>query len=265
MDNGSFVNDGFTYALTEYLNNKDNPEGVEFNSFYAVVIRLLTLIYDELDIVNPYYVNSPESLLKNLIKYGYNYGDAKNFFEMINHYFNGENEQDFINIQKTLVDMFIKKNQSVKLTRDDIQNFRIQLYSPYSGNPLRVSYNFMMTKKPYEVLDYFDRTLAQNPYKKPAVARETLNIEAYEVLKYSFDDVKNMDNEKLAKVNKQIYDYFDIDDRAVNKKYLLDQAVFDYNNPKPSFAGNGFISFIFFVSVLAAVGMIVLVITLIIS
>ena len=74
MKNDSiFVNEAFSEAINDYLSSKNKPEGVKYNSFAVVVIRLLMIIYDELDILNPYYLNNEQSLNDNLEKYGYSY------------------------------------------------------------------------------------------------------------------------------------------------------------------------------------------------
>ena len=94
--------------------------------------------------------------------------------------------------------------------------------------------------------------------------KETLNLEAYEILKYSLDDIENMDADELDKVNKEVYGYFDINENAINKKYLLDKAIFDYNHPKPAFStGNGFVDILFFLSIVATLAMVIMVVTVI--
>lgn len=263
MESGVFVNKGFTFALSEYLSNKSNPNGINFNSFYVVIIRTLATIYDELDIVNPYYINSYDTLLTNLIKYGYSSNDVQKFFKAIDEYYHTETSDGFVFIEKCLVDMFIKKSLSKNLKDIEKDAFRKVLYSPYSPNPLMVSYNYLMTKDPYEIVNYFDKKIVENVYKEPEKPKETLNIEAYQALNYSIDDIKKMSSTELDAVNKKVYSFFDINENAINKGYLLDKAVYDHNHPKPSFASAGFMNILFFISILAAVGMIVLIITLI--
>lgn len=263
MESGVFVNKGFTFALSEYLNNKNNPNGIDYNSFYAMVIRMLALIYDELDIINPYYINNYQTLLTNLIKYGYSSSDVQKFFVTLDEYYRNENSDGFVFIQKSLVDMFVKKNSSMKLAEEEKYAFRDMLYSPDSSNPLRVSYNYLMAKDPYEVLNYFSTQIIQHEYVEPEKSKETLNFDAYQALNYSIDDIKKMSATELDSVNKEVYRFFDISEDAINKKYLLDQAVYNHNNPKPTFASAGFMNILFFISILAAVGMIALIIGLI--
>ena len=81
MNTNIFVNEAFTNGLNDYLNNKNNPESVKFNSFLVVVIRLLTIIYDELDILNPFYLNNERSLDTNMTKYGYSLENVNEFLK----------------------------------------------------------------------------------------------------------------------------------------------------------------------------------------
>lgn len=265
MDSGIFVNEAFTYALSEYLRNKKNPEGIKYNSFFVVVVRLLTMIYDELDILNPFYLNNENSLDTNLKKYGFATENIIEFKKTLQRFYENEGENNFIKLQKLLVDMFAKKKLSMKLSNEEIAAFRSLLYSPYAQNPLLVSYNFLMAKDPLEVVKYFDKQMAENTKKVIAKPKETLNLEAYEILKYSLEDIKAMNSEELDEVNKKVYNYFDINANAINKNYLLDKAVFDYNHPKSALStGNGYVDILFFLAIVATVGMIILILTLIV-
>lgn len=265
MDSGIFVNEAFTYALSEYLRNKKNPEGIKYNSFFVVVVRLLTMIYDELDILNPFYLNNENSLDTNLKKYGFATENIIEFKKTLQRFYENEGENNFIKLQKLLVDMYAKKKLSMKLADEEIASFRSLLYSPYAQNPLLVSYNFLMAKDPLEVVKYFDKQMAENTKKVIAKPKETLNLEAYEILKYSLEDIKAMNSEELDEVNKKVYNYFDINANAINKNYLLDKAVFDYNHPKSALStGNGYVDILFFLAIVATVGMIILILTLIV-
>ena len=123
----------------------------------------------------------------------------------------------------------------------------------------------MMSKDPLLIVNYFDKQLSEHQKKEIAKVKETLNLEAYEILKYSLEDIDAMNAEQLDKVNKEVYGYFDINENAINKKYLLDKAVFDYNHPKPAFStGNGFVDILFFLSIIATLAMIIIVITIIV-
>lgn len=265
MEASVFVNEAFTSAINEYLKSKDNPEGIKYNSFFVVVVRLLTLIYDELDILNPFYLGNEASLDNNLKKYGYASEDIREFKKTLQRFYENEGENNFVKLQKMLIDMFAKKKTSLKISENEIDKFKVLLYSPYAQNPLLVSYNFLMAKDPLEVIRYFEKAMAENNKKVISKPKETLNLEAYEILKYSLEDIKAMNSEELDEVNKKIYSYFDINANAINKNYLLDKAVYEHNNPKPVLStGNGYVDILFFLSIVATAGMVVLLITLLV-
>ena len=264
MKNDSiFVNEAFSEAINDYLSSKNKPEGVKYNSFAVVVIRLLMIIYDELDILNPYYLNNEQSLNDNLEKYGYSYTKICEFKKAFQRYFENENSEDFIGIQKMLIDMFAMKTKSMKVDDVVISNFKDLLYTPSSSSMLITSYNYLMASNPNEISEYFDKVISANKYHKPEKPKKTLNIDAYEILKYSLEDIKGMSADELDQVNKKVYNYFDINENAINKDYLLDKAVYDFNNPKPSFStGNGYVDILLILSIIVTLGLVIFLLTI---
>ena len=149
-----------------------------------------------------------------------------------------------------LIDMFALKKKSMDLKESEIDSFKDLLYTVKSPNPLITSYNFLMAKDVNEIENYFKKIVKENVYKKKEREKKKLNIDAYEILKYSLEDINKMDADQLDEVNKKVYNYFDINENAINKDYLLDKAVFDFNNPKPSFSiGNGYVDILLIISI----------------
>lgn len=258
-----FVNEAFTIAINDYLNSKNNTNGVKFNSFMVVVIRLLMIIYDELDILNPFYLNNEQALNDNLEKYGYNYISVDKFKKTFQNYYENENSEDFINLQKMLIDMFALKNKTMEISKDIECNFKDLLYTPNSSNMLIISYNYLMAKDPNEIENYFSKVMESSKYHKPQKPKKTLNIDAYEILKYSLEDINKLSADELDEVNKKVYNYFDINENAINKDYLLDKAVYDYKNPKPALSsGNGYVDILLVLSIVATLGLAIFLLTI---
>ena len=265
MDNKCFINEAFTFAINKYIDSKNFVESEDYNSFFVVVMRTLMAVYDELDILNPFYFNDEKLLIDNITKYGYGSVEVDEFLKALQAYYEKETDDGFVFIQKRLIDMFIEKYKSMKISDDEINNFKNLLYSPKANSPLIVSYNFLMAKNPNEIIQYFEQKLAENEKVEPQKVKETLNLEAYEILRYSLEDIKQMSASELDDVNKKVYNYFDINANAINKKYLLDKAVYDYNHPKSAFStGNGYVDILFILSIVATLGMIIFVITLLV-
>lgn len=262
----AFINEAYDYAIKMYLREKKNKEGIKYNSFAVVVIRLLNIIYDELDILTPFQLNDESIFYSNLQKYGYSLENIIDFNNTFLSFYQNENKKDFIKIQKMLIDMYAKKKISLNVSEEEINRFKGLLYTPNAKNPLIASYNFLMSDNPNEILDYCNESFDKNNKMKIEKAKETLSYDAYETLKISLSDIEKMSAEELESVNKQVYNHFSINENAINKDYLLDKAINEIKNPKPVYStGNGYVDILFILAIIATLIMIIFIITLIIT
>lgn len=270
-----FINEAFTKAINDYLKSVEQPKGVVYNSFLVVVIRLLIIMYSELDIVNPMVINDEDLLKNNLAKYGYSKNNLDIFFSDLQVYYElaKDNENKtikvknpyFITVQKELIDMLIAKKLNFHLKEKEVQDFYSLLYTPYSKNPLQVSYNFLMADDVLEIDNYFKKQMKENV--KVVVPREKyyLNVKAYELLNYSMDQINSMDANEIDRVNHQVYDYFKIRENAINKEYLLDKAIEAIEREKNKVtSGNGYVDILLIMSIICTVIMVVGIITFIV-
>lgn len=262
-----FINEAFSKAISDYQSSVDNPQGIKYNSFLVVVIRLLVSIYSELDIINPYMMEDEELLKLNLAKFNYNKVNIELFLSNLELFYDYEivNEKKkiksknpyFIEIQKSLVDMFICKKLNFYITEEETNIFYDLLYTPYSKNPLRVSFNFLQAKNPLEIDNYFRKEMRDKIKVILPKEKNYLNIKAYELLNMSFDTIKNLSENELNKVNSEVYDYFKIRENAINKEYLLEKAIeakLRENNKITS--GNGYVDILLVMSVVCTALMI---------
>ena len=270
-----FINEAFTKAINDYLKSVEQPKGVVYNSFLVVVIRLLIIMYSELDIVNPMVINDEDLLKNNLAKYGYSKNNLDIFFSDLQVYYELEKDNEnktikvknpyFITVQKELIDMLIAKKLNFHLKEKEVQDFYSLLYTPYSKNPLQVSYNFLIADDVLEIDNYFKKQMKENV--KVVVPREKhyLNVKAYELLNYSMDQINNMDANEIDRVNHQVYDYFKIRENAINKEYLLDKAIEAIEREKNKVtSGNGYVDILLIMSIICTVIMAVGIITFIV-
>ena len=270
-----FINEAFTKAINDYLKSVEQSKGVVYNSFLVVVIRLLIIMYSELDIVNPMVINDEDLLKNNLAKYGYSKNDLDIFFSDLQVFYEQEKDNEnkmikiknpyFITVQKELIDMLIAKKLNYNLKEKEVQDFYSLLYTPYSKNPLQVSYNFLMADDVLEIDNYFKKQMKENV--KVVVPREKhlLNVKAYELLNYSMDQINNMDASEVDRVNHQVYDYFKIRENAINKEYLLDKAIEAIEREQNKVtSGNGYVDILLVMSIICTVIMVVGIITFIV-
>ncbi len=266
--NQVFINEAFSKAISNYLSSADQPQGILYNSFLVVIIRLLINIYSELDIVNPMVVNDEELLITNLSKYGYEKENIKLFLSKIQLYYDLEKENEqkvvkfknkyFVDIQKDLIDMFIAKKLNYRITIEETKEFYNLLYTPYCPNPLQVSYNFLMAEDVLEIDRYFKKEMKENVKEIKPREKNLLNVKAYEILNYSMSDIENMDYSQIDKLNHQVYDYFKIRENAINKEYLLEKAIEAIEREKNKVtSGNGYVDILLIMSIICTIIMLV--------
>lgn len=270
-----FINEAFTQAINDYLKSVEQPKGIIYNSFLVIVIRMLIVLYSELDIVNPLVINDEDLLKSNLTKYGFSKYQLDIFFSDLQVYYDIEKEQKdkivkkpnpyFISVQKLLIDMLIAKKLNFQLKEKEVQDFYNLLYTPYSSNPLQVSYNFLMAEDVLEIDRYFRQQMKENVKQVKTREKHYLNVKAYELLNYSMNDLYQMDANEVDKINSQVYDYFKIRENAINKEYLLDKAIeaIERENNKVT-SGNGYVDILLVLSIICTIIMVVGILTFII-
>ncbi len=270
-----FINEAFEKAINDYLQSSDKVQGVIYNSFLVVVIRLLKNLYGELDLINPYKMNDEELLKENLSKYGYSKFKVELFLSNLQLFYDIEKENQnkqiktknhyFITVQKDIIDMLICKKLNFDLKQSDVTDFYSLLYTPYSNNPLQVSYNFLNAEDVFEIDRYFKKQMKENIKIVKVKEKPLLNVKAYELLKYSMEDINNMDINEIEKVNHQVYDYFKIRENAINKEYLLEKALeaIERENNKVT-SGNGYVDILLIMGIICTIIMVVGIFTFII-
>ncbi len=247
-----FINEAFTKAINDYLDNKDKQDGIVYNSFLVVFIRLLSIIYNELDVINPYMIGSVESLRSNLSKYGYLESNINKLLAELQLYYDieknnakleiKEDNPYFISIQKQLIDMFILKKLNFHVTEKETKEFYNLLYTEHSNEPLIVSYNFLTAKDVNEIDEYYKKKMKENKKATPVEAKALLNLKAYEIIGYNLEKVNAMNSKEVDKLNHQVYDYFKIRENAINKEYLLEKAIEAFTKEQNKVtSGNGYV------------------------
>lgn len=269
-----FINNAFSKAIYDYQNSCDNIQGIMYNSFLVVVVRMLISIYSELDIINPMMIGDEKLLKENLAKFGYSPDAIMIFLSNLQLFLDIENDNNqkeikgknpyFITIQKELVDMFIKKKVNFYITEVEVNEFYDLLYTPYSKNPLRVSYNFLNATDVLDIDRYFKSEMRSNVKVVMPKEKHYLNVKAYELLNYSMDDIKNMSSADVDRVNSLVYDYFKIRENAINKEYLLEKAIekIERENNKVT-SGNGYVDILLILSVISTVFMLSIILMLV--
>ena len=150
-----FINEAFSKAIKDYLKSVEQPKGVLYNSFLVVVIRLLIIMYSELDIVNPMVINDEDLLKNNLAKYGYSKNDLDMFFSDLQVSYNFLMADDVLEIDNYFKKQ-MKENVKVVVPREkhllNVKAYELLNYSMDQINNMDAS---EVDRVNHQVYDYF--------------------------------------------------------------------------------------------------------------
>ncbi len=263
MKEGHFVNVAFEEAIKAYLTNKQKQDGVIYNSFFVVTIRILVLIYGELNILNPYYLNNEVALFSNLSKYGLSKSDIAVFKEEFLNYYNFEKENIknkvkvknpyFKTVLKGLVNMFVAKKRNTSVSFKEEEEFLDLAYTTHTTNPYRVSYSYLMGSDPNYIEDYYYNKLNEEDLTRD-LGRPidiNLNLDALKYVGINLSNITNMNNEEILQAKKDAYNYFDIDINNPSKDYDLEDSLSFFKlHGKKVTSGNGYVDILLLMSVI---------------
>lgn len=271
----TFVNEAFEKGITDYLNSKNKPDGILYNSFLVVVIRMLISIYNELDIINPYKMGNVETLDANLMKYGAKKEQIDSFKRLLDGFYaidkrnitalRREENIYFIEVQKSLIDLFNYKRFNYGVTSQEAKSFFDLLYTPGTSNALRQSYNYLNADNVYEVAEYYKKETEKNVQKDEKEKKDLLSFDLYKLFNVNVSDLSKMSSEEVNELNKNIYKSLDISENAINKEFLLQEKYRELITPKETItSGNGYVDILLIMSIIITILMVVVVVAAVI-
>lgn len=264
MKDEYFVNEAIENAIKMYLSSKNDKEGVTYNSFLVVVIRVLALIYGEVDILNPFYINDSVAFISNLGRYGMQKSDIALFKEELLSFYTLENDKKLDNlinphfkkVLKYLVDMFVAKSKTVGITFQDEEQFLELMYTSHTINPYMISYNTQVNDDVNFIEKYYYSKINDMDMTKDLskTISGNINLEALNYVGVSLDNISNMSNEDLQKAQNEAYKYFEIDASSPTRDDDLKSSIKNFNSfnaSKRVTSGNGYVDILLLMSVIA--------------
>ena len=269
-----FVNEAFDKALNDYLISRDKKNGLLYNSFLVVVIRMLINIYGELDIINPYQIKDEDALNSNLRKFGATINDINNLKRLIDGFYKIEKRNNnaikkeeniyFIEVQKCLIDLFTIKRINYTIDDEGQKEFFDLLYTPGISNELRYSYNYLNAmNREYEVAEYYNEKMQlKSNVENQGKEKDLLGFDVYKQFNISIADISKMSDLEVENLNKKIYEAFDIKENTMNKEYLLKEKMTQlYRRNHPLTTGNGYVDILLIMSVIVTTIMVIVVVS----
>lgn len=256
-----FINDVINKAIEDYLKYKQMPDNEAFSRFPVLAIRTLIYIYGELDIINPYITRNEQSMGgfdSNLMKYGFTKDKIEDFKDSFLRYEKDLTNQTIpneglISIEKYLMEMYLLKEKSMHLTKDDEALFNSYLYFPENTNQTVQNNLFLIGDNPSYLKRYFQSIAfeTRHNFSFEEVRRVTFPPLAYQVLGYNMTQVNALNDIDLKKVNENVLNFFRINPDEENKEEMLLKAISyyqKYGNRLTS--GNGYVDLLLFLSIL---------------
>lgn len=256
-----FINDVINKAIEDYLKYKQMPDNEAFSRFPVLAIRTLIYIYGELDIINPYITRNEQSMGgfdSNLMKYGFTKDKIEDFKDSFLRYEKNLTNQTIpneglISIEKYLMEMYLLKEKSMHLTKDDEALFNSYLYFPENTNQTVQNNLFLIGDNPSYLKRYFQSIAfeTRHNFSFEEVRRVTFPPLAYQVLGYNMTQVNALNDIDLKKVNENVLNFFRINPDEENKEEMLLKAISyyqKYGNRLTS--GNGYVDLLLFLSIL---------------
>lgn len=239
MNANIFINEAINNGIINYL-NKQNNDDITTN-----FIKILINIYGDLDIINPYKTNNENGMGgfdENICKFGYSKESVSLFKKNILEFYLSRDRKPnkyYNEVLKQLIDMFILKTKSIDKDKIDYTSFENMIFMDSNGytiddKEIKKYYSFKKKQLDFDVT----YTLKDN---------NLLSNEAYQMVGYSYDNVKNMPEDKIQEINTQVFNYFNIDSTKDDKYLRVDQAVEYYKEyPKEEVKKeeNGYVEFL---------------------
>ena len=235
-----FINNAINDSIIMYYQAKEKPYSVEFNTFMVTVMRMIVLLYGELDITNCYHTKNEKGMGgfdTNITKYGFPEKKLERFkinfekfyeFDMRQKKLHIKRKNPFFNlVQKSLIDMMFAKNKRAPLDAAQAQEFYNMLFTANSVDFYRRTYAILTSTNPYEVDEYFRRNMfmLSNKITIKPIRRRILSEDIYSFFGIKKELFDKFTQKQIDNVNKQIYDYYQINPYDYQKEDKLRLAI----------------------------------------
>ena len=237
MNNGDqvFVNIAINNMITTYLDLEQKNLFQKSFDFDMMVMKILILIYGELDIINSYKTMNEKGLGgfdKNLMKFGYPRGRVDLFKEDFLKWYEIEEKNNqtvfkeknpyFVAVQKHLIDMFCFKINNSSVSDEEVDSFNKLLFTEQSDSSYIKSYNLLYAPLKFDISNYwnFKKYVMQNTITYEPLKTDVLSQEIYDWFSISAEEIKKLNQRQVDIINEQIYKYFNSskDDVGFNEK-----------------------------------------------
>lgn|SRR5574344_527364 len=206
----TFINQGINSGIVNYLKEKNN-EPIDMTHYFEMqIIKMLVLIFGEINIINPYKARDEKSFKENLQIYGYSKIGVDNLLLAVSDYEtwlnspNGNKNSSFTKINNILMEMLLSRNMKKKLSQETLINFD-EYFS--LKNPKLNRINELISEDPKELINSWEekqKTIYHNPIIFTEIKPSLLSKETYERYGINLQDLSDLSNAEINRINAEI-------------------------------------------------------------
>lgn len=204
-----FINEFIEVGISNYLLMKDNMLYEREHFFEIYVIKALCKIYGEINIINPYKIQSENSFKCNLLMYGFLDKDMEllfNYFDMYESWLNSESvgKTDLTTkIEKILVNMILIKCRKRMIDEETLEWFD-NYFDPIDNRLAKL--HSLITYDNDAIPNYWKRKKMglSNKVTLMDVRTDLLAKDDYATYGINIKDVEKMSHEQVMSLNNKI-------------------------------------------------------------
>jgi len=205
-----FINEGINQGIVNYIKYMNNEEIDKVHYFEFYVIKTLTIIYGEINIINPFKLKKEESFYKNLSLFGLKKSELNLFINYLDEYNKWLNKPDSLKktklitqIQTIIINMILLKSNFHKISNEEILKYD-EFLKPEEGD-LKKVYDLISLDSEF-TKSFWER---KKHHISPGITLEKVEpvlLPEDEYIKFGFtmEELKKLPNMKINEINDKI-------------------------------------------------------------
>lgn len=242
-----FINNAINNGIINYFNYINGKELNKVHIYEFLIIKVLVCIYGEINIINPYKLNKPDSFKNNLLIYGIKISEINSFIDYMEEYDIWLNSSSNVSktiipneISKILINMILLKSVNYEINKNDLEVFD-SFFNPISGDMLKINELIIENNTVIPILWNRKRQHFKKDLVLTRILPELLSANDYNKYGLDIKEVEQLSNLKIKEINDKII--ADEDESEGKEKFDPKKLILT--------SGSGFVDTIVLLSIMA--------------